>query len=144
MILDGNRRWARMRGLETAAHGHSAGAAKIHEFLTWCDEADVAVVTLYLLSNDNLTGREVEELGPLYEIIAELSDDLSHTRDWRVQHVGRSENLPEPLVGAMHSAEVRTAQHTGLHINLAVGYGGRREIAAVSYTHLTLPTNREV
>jgi short-chain Z-isoprenyl diphosphate synthase len=129
MILDGNRRWARMRGLETAAHGHSAGAAKIHEFLTWCDEADVTVVTLYLLSNDNLTGREFEELGPLYEIIAELSDDLSHTRDWRVQHVGISENLPEPLVAAMHSAELRTAKHTGLHINLAVGYGGRREIA---------------
>lgn len=118
-----------MRGLETAAHGHSAGAAKIHEFLTWCDEAEVSVVTLYLLSNDNLTGRHEEELGPLYEIIAELCDDLSHFRNWRVQHVGRSEKLPEPLVAAMHAAELRTASHTGLHVNLAVGYGGRLEIA---------------
>jgi len=129
MILDGNRRWAKMRGLETAAHGHSAGAAKIHEFLSWCDRLNVGVVTLYLLSNDNLGARSNEELEQLYEIIAELSDDLSHTDDWKVQHVGRSDTLPQPLVQAMQTAEKRTASHTGLHVNLAVGYGGRREIA---------------
>ena len=129
MILDGNRRWAKMRGLETAAHGHSAGAAKIHEFLRWCDRLDVQVVTLYLLSNDNVGARSDEELEQLYAIIAELSDDLSQSGSWKVQHVGRSDTLPQPLIFAMQSAEERTASHTGLHINLAVGYGGRREIA---------------
>ena len=129
MIFDGNRRWARQRGLETAAHGHSAGALKIHEFLSWCDQLDISVVTLYLLSGDNLVNRDNEELDQLFDIIAELSEDLAATADWRVQQVGTSEGLPQSLIDAMHNAEVKTANNTGLHINLAVGYGGRREIA---------------
>lgn len=129
MIIDGNRRWARARGLETAAHGHSAGAAKVHEFLSWCDDLDIKVVTLYLLSNDNLVARDSEELRQLFDIIAELADDLSHTEDWRVQQVGTSEGLPESLATALTEAEERTASNGGLHVNLAVGYGGRKEIA---------------
>lgn len=129
MIIDGNRRWARQRGLESAAHGHTAGAAKVHEFLTWCDALGVEVVTLYLLSADNLTGRTPEELADLTQIIADLCDDLSHYGDWRVKHVGRTAGLPQGLVDTMTSAEKRTSDHRGLHINLAVGYGGRAEIA---------------
>ncbi|MCU1527416.1 MAG: isoprenyl transferase [Frondihabitans sp.] len=128
MIVDGNRRWAKQRMLETAAHGHRAGAAKIREFLVWCDDLDIKVVTLYLLSSDNLTNRQNAELDALVEIIAELADDLSRFRDWRVQHVGSIDGLPQPLVDSLVSAEKRTADHTGLHVNLAVGYGGRREI----------------
>jgi len=129
MIFDGNRRWARQRGLETAAHGHSAGALKIHEFLSWCDGLGIAVVTLYLLSNDNLVNRDDDELDQLFEIIAELSEDLANTGDWRVQQVGTKDGLPQSLIDAMHKAEVKTEANTGLHVNLAVGYGGRREIA---------------
>ena len=54
MIIDGNRRWAKQLGYDTAAHGHRAGAAKMREFLTWCDDLGIGVVTLYLLSSDNL------------------------------------------------------------------------------------------
>jgi short-chain Z-isoprenyl diphosphate synthase len=121
MIFDGNRRWARQRGRLEAAHGHSAGALKIHEFLSWCDELGISVVTLYLLSGDNLVNRDNEELDQLFNIIAELSEDLAATADWRVQQVGTTDGLPQSLVDAMRAAEV--------HINLAVGYGGRREIA---------------
>jgi len=129
MILDGNRRWARQRLLETAAHGHRAGAAKFREFLVWCDDLGITVATLYLLSTDNLTGRKSEELDGLFEIIADLADDLSRFRDWKVQHVGSNDGLPEQLVQALDAAEQRTKDKTGLHVNLAVGYGGRREIA---------------
>jgi short-chain Z-isoprenyl diphosphate synthase len=129
MILDGNRRWARQRGLRTAAHGHTAGAAKIHEFLAWCDSLGVAVVTLYLLSADNLRGRTTEELADLTVIIADLCEDLSHQGSWRVQHVGRTDGLSEQLVEAMATAQDRTVDNEGLHVNLAVGYGGRAEIA---------------
>ena len=129
MILDGNRRWARQNALATSAYGHRAGAAKFREFLVWCDDLGIAVTTLYLLSTDNLSGRKSEELDQLYEIIADLAEDLSHFRNWRVQHVGSTEGLPEPLVAALQAAEKRTRDNTGLHINLAVGYGGRREIA---------------
>jgi len=129
MILDGNRRWARQRLLETAAHGHRAGAAKIREFLVWCDDLGIATATLYLLSTDNLTGRTTEELDELLQIIADLAEDLSHFRDWRVQHVGSDDGLPSSLITALRTAEKRTSSNTGMHINLAVGYGGRREIA---------------
>jgi short-chain Z-isoprenyl diphosphate synthase len=129
MILDGNRRWARQRSLDTAAHGHRAGAAKFREFLVWCDDLGISVATLYLLSTDNLTGRATEELDGLFEIIADLAEDLSHYRDWKVQHVGSTEGLPEPLVHVLESAQSRTAANKGLHVNLAIGYGGRREIA---------------
>lgn len=129
MIIDGNRRWARLRELETAAHGHRAGAAKYREFLEWCDDLGIGVATLYLLSTDNLTGRGSDELDGLFEIIGELAEELSHYRDWRVQHVGSAEGLPEGLRAKLAEAEERTTSNTGLHINLAIGYGGRREIA---------------
>ena len=88
MIIDGNRRWAKQLGYDTAAHGHRAGAAKMREFLEWCDDLGISVVTLYLLSSDNLGNRSGDELADLIEIIAELAEELSHYRDWRVQHVG--------------------------------------------------------
>jgi len=129
MIIDGNRRWARLRELETAAHGHRAGAAKYREFLEWCDDLGIGVATLYLLSTDNLTGRTAAELDGLFEIIGDLAEDLSHFRDWRVQHVGSAEGLPASLKHKLSEAVERSANNTGLHVNLAIGYGGRREIA---------------
>jgi short-chain Z-isoprenyl diphosphate synthase len=128
MIIDGNRRWAKQLGYDSAAHGHRAGAAKMREFLEWCDDLGIKVVTLYLLSSDNLGNRPSAELSDLFEIIAELAEELSHYRDWRVQHVGSDAGLPEPLVAALDAAEHRTADKRGLHVNLAVGYGGRKEI----------------
>ena len=129
MIIDGNRRWARLRELETAAHGHRAGAAKYREFLEWCDDLGISVATLYLLSTDNLTGRNKVELDGLFEIIGDLAEDLSHFRDWRVQHVGSTDGLPDDLKKRLAEAAKRTEGNTGLHVNLAIGYGGRREIA---------------
>ncbi len=129
MILDGNRRWARLRVGGTTAHGHRAGAEKIVEFLRWCDDTGIGVVTLYLLSTDNLTGRDSDELRELIGIIGNLASELSSIDDWRVQHVGSRDGLPEPLLAELDAAEARGTAATGLHINLAVGYGGRREIA---------------
>lgn len=129
MIIDGNRRWARLREMETAAHGHRAGAAKYREFLQWCDDLGISVATLYLLSTDNLTGRTAVELDGLFDIIGGLAEDLSHFRDWRIQHVGSTEGLPPALVQKLAAAAERTQHKTGLHVNLAIGYGGRREIA---------------
>jgi short-chain Z-isoprenyl diphosphate synthase len=129
MIIDGNRRWARLRELETAAHGHRAGAAKYREFLVWCDDLGISVATLYLLSTDNLSNRTKVELDGLFEIIGELAEDLSHFRNWRIQHVGSTEGLPERLKQQLAAAQKRTENNKGLHVNLAIGYGGRREIA---------------
>jgi len=128
MMIDGNRRWARQLGYASAAHGHRAGAAKMREFLGWCDDLGIPVVSLYLLSADNIVKRDSAEITDLIEIIGELADALSREGNWRVKHVGRAEILPEPLARVLAEAEERTREHTGLHVNLAVGYGGRNEI----------------
>lgn len=128
MIIDGNRRWAQSQDGVSIAEGHQAGANKMREFLRWCDQAGVANVTLYLLSTDNLTGRPSAELSNLVRIIANLATDLSHVPNWRVHHLGDASRLPAALADAMSRAAEATAHHSGLHINLAVGYGGRHEI----------------
>jgi short-chain Z-isoprenyl diphosphate synthase len=128
MMIDGNRRWAKQLGYDSAAHGHRAGAAKMKDFLRWCDDVGIRVVSLYLLSNDNLRKRDSRELSDLIEIIAELADELSHERDWRVKHVGRADALPGDLSRVLADVEARTKGNTGMHVNLAVGYGGRGEI----------------
>ncbi|MGA0848108.1 MAG: isoprenyl transferase [Pontimonas sp.] len=128
MILDGNRRWAKLRALESSAHGHRAGADKIHEFLSWCEEQGIEVVTLYLLSSDNLGARESAELDDLAIIIENLADQLSRFSNWRVKHVGSTKELPQHLRDTLAGAAERTSKNSGLHINLAVGYGGREEI----------------
>lgn len=128
MIIDGNRRWARQRGLDSTDHGYRAGADVYRDFLVWCDDLGIEHVTLYLLSTDNVVKRPPEELEGLIAIIGSLADELSRFRDWRIQHVGSDEGLPDLLVAQLAAAEQRTADHPGLHVNLAVGYGGRREI----------------
>lgn len=128
LILDGNRRWARQR-LESSSHGHRAGADKIHEFLTWCDDTGVEVVTLYLLSSDNIRARKQEELDALVAIIESLADQLSRFRNWRIRHVGHRGGLPPGLLAQLDAARARSEANSGLQVNLAVGYGGREDIA---------------
>ncbi|GAA4850512.1 isoprenyl transferase [Saccharopolyspora rosea] len=128
VILDGNRRWAREAGLD-AAHGHRAGARKIAELLGWCEEAQVEVVTLWLLSTDNLN-RTSEEIEALLEIIAGVVDDLTDpATSWQVRIVGALDLLPTETAARLSAAALRTKGHTGMQVNVAVGYGGRREIA---------------
>ena len=127
VMLDGNRRWAKAVGHDTA-HGHRAGAANIEPLLTWCDEIGIQVVTLWLLSTDNLN-RPVKELEPLLEIIADAVDSLADQQRWRLNPVGALDLLPSDLVERLKDAAERTAEVDGMLVNVAVGYGGRREIA---------------
>ncbi len=126
VVLDGNRRWAKETG--SASHdGHRAGAAKIAEFLGWCEEAGVEVVTLWLLSTDNLA-RPQAELEPLLEIISDTVTDLAHTQRWRVHPVGALDLLPSDTAAALKEADSTTRSVEGMTVNVAVGYGGRREL----------------
>ena len=127
VILDGNRRWARQSGA-TASHGHQRGADKITEVLEWSQDAGVEVVTLWMLSTDNLA-RDPQELAPLLEIIATAIERLADDGRWRLQHVGDVSLLPPAAAARISAAVERSAVATGLHVNVAVGYGGRHEIA---------------
>ncbi|WP_298748884.1 isoprenyl transferase [uncultured Serinicoccus sp.] len=127
VMLDGNRRWARLRGAETA-DGHRAGAENIAPFLGWCEEAGVEVVTLWLLSTDNLN-RPTQELGPLLAIIEGVVEQLALTGRWPVRVVGALDLLPAATADRLTGAARSTGAVDGMLVNVAIGYGGRREIA---------------
>jgi short-chain Z-isoprenyl diphosphate synthase len=126
VMLDGNRRWARERGAATK-EGHQAGADNIANFLGWCEEAGVEVVTLWLLSTDNLT-RPPAELAPLLTIIENAVSDLAETRRWRINPVGAPDLLPAETARRLKESADATEDVPGMVVNVAVGYGGRQEI----------------
>jgi len=127
VVLDGNRRWAKAFGAPKSS-GWQAGAEKVTEFLGWCRGVDVKVVTLFLLSTDNLN-RPDEELTPLLGIIEALVRQLAADGRWRVHPVGALDLLPDSTASALKEADDTTRSVEGMHVNVAVGYGGRREIA---------------
>lgn len=129
LMLDGNRRWARDVGLVDVNDGHRAGASKIAALLAWCEEAEVEVVTLFLLSTDNLS-RPASELEPLLQIIVDVVDELSRpAASWQLRVVGTLDRLPSRVAVQLTDAVERTQDRTGLQVNVAVCYGGRQEIA---------------
>ena len=127
VMLDGNRRWAKAIG-QDAAHGHRAGAANITPLLGWCEEVGVEVVTLWLLSTDNLN-RSPEEVGPLLGIIEGAVEGLAAQQQWRLHPVGALDLLPAETARRLKEAADSTRDVDGMLVNIAVGYGGRREIA---------------
>ena len=127
VMLDGNRRWAKERGGSTA-QGHQAGADNIANLLSWCEEIGVEVVTLWLLSTDNLA-RPAGELRPLLGIIERAVTDLADAGRWRIHPVGALDLLPVETAQVLKAAADSTRDVDGMLVNVAVGYGGRREIA---------------
>jgi short-chain Z-isoprenyl diphosphate synthase len=128
VILDGNRRWARAVGA-SSREGHQAGADKISDLLAWCADAGVEVVTLWMLSTDNLA-RPTAELAPLLRIIENAVEGLTAPEcPWHVNVVGALDLLPAETATRLKEAAERTSGRTGLTVNAAICYGGRREIA---------------
>jgi short-chain Z-isoprenyl diphosphate synthase len=128
VMCDGNRRWARSAGLTDVSSGHRKGADKIFELLDWCRDAGVEVVTLWLLSTDNLVARPESEIEPLLAIIEDTVRDLV-AQNWRVKPVGALDLLPVDTAQVLKDAGEATANYPGILVNVAVSYGGRREIA---------------
>lgn len=128
VMLDGNRRWAKAVGADTA-HGYQAGADNIRPLLGWCEEVGVEVVTLWLLSSDNLTSRPPEQLSGLLGIIEGAVQSLAEAGRWRIHPVGALDLLPSDMAERLKAAEEATRHIDGVLVNIAVGYGGRREIA---------------
>ncbi len=147
VILDGNRRWAKANrdeadptdvGIKNSAKGHKAGANKIIEFLGWCEEADVKVVTLWLLSTDNLK-RSDEELAELLKIIGATVDELAATGRWNIKAVGALDLLPQWL--AQKLTGLTPCRSDGLEVNVAISYGGRREIVDAVKSYMEQEAN---
>ena len=133
VILDGNRRWAKANPSLGDPNGHKAGANKIIEFLGWCEEADVRVVTLWLLSTDNFK-RTADEIEELLKIIGDTVDELAATGRWNIKAVGALDLLPPWLSEKLN--QLKPVHAGGLEVNIAVSYGGRREIVDAVKSYL--------
>ncbi|MFF3730717.1 isoprenyl transferase [Streptomyces sp. NPDC002476] len=128
IMLDGNRRWARGQGHSDPREGYRVGGAKVSEFLRWCVEADLEHVTLWMLSDDNLN-RPAEQLRPLLEVIEETMQNVCATAGpWEIEIIGALDLLPGDSAQKLKAAAARTVGRGGMRVDVAVGYGGRREI----------------
>jgi tritrans,polycis-undecaprenyl-diphosphate synthase [geranylgeranyl-diphosphate specific] len=131
IIQDGNRRYARLLGLDTA-EGHRAGADKTEEMLDWAHEIGIKHITLYTFSTENFS-RQKEEVSHLFDLFREkfnsvLTDERVRKYKIRVQMVGDRSLLPADLLAAIEAAETATKDHSGFTLNIALAYGGRNEI----------------
>lgn len=137
--MDGNRRFARMAGVD-ARTGHDVGAEKAHDVLDWCLELGIPHVTLWGLSTENQS-RSGEEVQHLYGLFAKqarmLVDDPRLKRHQvRVRVIGDVSGFSEDAKTALRAIEEHTSGHQGIHLNLALGYGGREEIVSAVRTLL--------
>ncbi len=125
-IVDGNRRWARRGGAKFEA-GYQAGADKISEFATWCDDLGVEIVTLWLLSTDNLN-RPEEEVASILAAVESLMERLADEGRWSLSVIGNLDLLPSESAGRMKKLADSTSDVQGMRVNICVGYGGRQEL----------------
>jgi short-chain Z-isoprenyl diphosphate synthase len=133
IILDGNRRHARKRGLSDPCQIYQHGAEKLDDILDWCAELRIPAVTLWVFSTENLKRSQAEVSGILSAIEAKVAalahDPFMHQKRIRIQAIGRLDLLPESVIAAIRAAETATAQYNLMTLTIAVGYGGREEIA---------------
>ena len=132
MIMDGNRRFAWNRSLQTEA-GHFAGKQKLKDVMSWVLDLEIPYLTVYALSTENLSSRDDGELETLFELyisgLEEISQDpLIHDNNVRVQVVGRKELLPNRVLDAIKKAEEATSKYSDFLFTVCLAYGGREEI----------------
>jgi short-chain Z-isoprenyl diphosphate synthase len=133
IILDGNRRHGRARGVTDFRRIYDLGAGKLDGVLDWCAGIGVPAVTLWVCSTDNLARPEAEVSGIFGAIETKMralaADPRVHSLGVRVQAIGRLDLLPESLVDALEAAGRATADNTRITLTIAAGYGGREEVA---------------
>jgi undecaprenyl diphosphate synthase len=129
VIMDGNGRWARQRGLPRLA-GHRAGTENIRDIVNACATIGVSYLTLFAFSTENWS-RPSAEIEGLMLILREFIDretQALHEQEVQLRHIGRMEGLSEELCKKIHYAIDLTRNNTRLTLALAFNYGGRRDI----------------
>src|SRR5262245_17027983 len=131
VILDGNRRHARKRGLSDPCEIYQRGAEKLDDILDWCADLRIPAVTLWVFSTENLKRSQAEVSGILSAIEAKVAalahDPFMHQKCIRIQAIGRLDLLPKSVVAAIRAAETATAQYNLMTLTLRLGTeGGRR------------------
>ena len=114
------------------ADGHFRGADAVEKLLDWCEELNIKIITLYVLSAENLT-RNDEELQYLYDLINRrlvklYNDPRIHKNHMRVKAIGRVELLPDFLKDILNKLETTTKDYDNHYLNIAIAYGGQNEL----------------
>ena len=129
IIMDGNRRWAREKGIDTK-EGHKAGAENLEKIAYYCNDLGVKYLTVYAFSTENWK-RSKEEVSALMILLKNYLKKFSknaNKENVRIKILGNISNLEEGLKKSINEAVERTKDCTGLTLNVAFNYGGRDEI----------------
>lgn len=129
IIMDGNGRWAKRRGLPRSA-GHAAGTEALRDIIRACDDWGIEALTIYAFSTENWARPEDEVgalMGLLLKYFASEIDEL-HEKNVRIRIIGDIAGLPGAQREAVLKAMRRTEANTGLNLSIALNYGGRQEI----------------
>jgi undecaprenyl diphosphate synthase len=130
IIMDGNGRWAKRRGMPRLA-GHHAGTENVRRITVACADAGVEVLTIYAFSTENWR-RPADEVLGLMRLLAQRIDKEAaelHKNNVQIRHVGVLEGIQPRLADRVRAAVQLTQANTGLILNVAFNYGGRHEIA---------------
>lgn len=133
VIMDGNGRWAKERGLPRG-EGHRAGAESVREVADTCIELGVKYLTLYAFSSENWNRPEAEVkalMTLLDRFLSEKSKDLKK-QNIRLQAIGQLDRLPAKTRALLDKIMAQTADHTAMTLVLALSYGGREEIISAA------------
>lgn len=129
IIMDGNGRWARQRGLPRVA-GHRAGTENLRRVLRACVEFGIPVLTVYAFSTENW-GRPASEVNALMALLERSIENETaelHGNGVCIRHVGRTDNVPVSLRRKIDEAIALTRDNQRLILNVAFNYGGRAEL----------------
>jgi undecaprenyl diphosphate synthase len=129
IIMDGNGRWAKQRGLPRLA-GHREGIANAHRIVDILFDYGIKYVTLYVFSTENWK-RPKEEVDGIFQILVDMADeeiDFARRKGIRLCHLGQLARLPSALRSKIQQAVDLTKGNEAMTVSLALNYGGRREI----------------
>ncbi len=133
VIMDGNGRWAKARGLPRL-EGHRVGAESVREVMEACIQLGVSYLTLYAFSSENWSRPETEVkalMTLLDRFLNEKAKDLDR-QNVRLLAIGQLDRLPEKTRELIHRIEQRTARNSAMTLVLALSYGGREEIVCAA------------
>ena len=128
IIMDGNGRWAKNRGLPRTA-GHAAGSKKFKEIARYCNKIGVKYLTVYAFSTENWR-RPKEEVDTIMNIFRDYLKDSTNFKKENImlKFIGDRSGMPEDIAELMNKAEFDSKDATGLKVYMAINYGGRDEL----------------
>lgn len=135
LIMDGNGRWAKGKGLPRVA-GHNEGVNSVQEIVEACGELGIEVLTIYTFSEENWKRPSWEVATLMQLLVTTINKQIERLvrQNVRILTLGKLDKLPEITQRAMRSAMERTKENTGLVLNVALSYGGRQELTEAART----------